>query len=59
MLALGLATYRLSRLLTYERVTTVFRLPFVDPNRGPTRPEGTRGVPKGEGLQLALGQLFT
>lgn len=59
LMALGFATFRLSRLVTYERVTTVQRLPFVDPNRGPTHPEGTRGMPRGQGLQLALGQLFT
>lgn len=57
--ALGLATYRLSRTAVYDRVTTVLRLPFVDPDRGPVNPEGTRGMPRGEGLQLSLGQLFT
>lgn len=59
LIALALATFRLSRTATYDRVTTVVRLPFVDPNKGPIQPEGTRGVPKGRGLRLALGQLFT
>ncbi|MGI5837455.1 MAG: DUF1360 domain-containing protein [Chloroflexota bacterium] len=59
IIALGLATFRLSRTATYDRVTAVVRLPFVDPNKGPIQPEGTRGMPKGSGLQLSLGQLFT
>jgi len=59
LLALGLATYRLSRTATHDRVTTVLRLPFVDPDRGPVQPEGTRGMPRGKGLRLAMGQLFT
>lgn len=58
-IALALATFRLSRTATYDRVTTVVRLPFVDPNKGPIQPEGTRGMPRGSGLQLSLGQLFT
>ena len=56
---LSLATFRLSRMATYDRVTTVLRLPFVDPDKGPVQPEGTRGMPRGSGLRLAIGQLFT
>lgn len=56
---LGLATYRLSRLLTYDRVTSVLRLPVVEEGRGTQHLEGTQEQAKGTGLQLALGQLFT
>lgn len=59
IVALALATFRLSRTATYDRVTSVVRLPFVDPNKGPIQPEGTRGMPRGRGFQLAMGQLFT
>ncbi len=56
---LGIATYRLSRLLAFDRVTSVFRLPFVEEGKGTQHLEGTQEQAKGSGLQLALGQLFT
>ena len=31
---LGIATFRFSRLITYDRVTQVLRLPFVDTGEG-------------------------
>jgi hypothetical protein len=56
---LGLGSYQLSRFLTYDKVTSVFRLPFVEEGKGPVHPEGTREVAKGSGLRLAIGQLLT
>jgi hypothetical protein len=56
---LGLATYRLSRLISHDRVTQYLRLPFVETGKGTEQIEGTQEEPKGEGLQLAIGQLLT
>lgn len=59
VLALGLATYRLSRLVAFDRVTSLLRSPFVRTVKGPGRPEGAREAPRGTGLRRALGELFT
>jgi hypothetical protein len=59
ILLLGLATYRLSRLISYDRVTQYLRIPFVEPGKGAEQVEGTSEEPKGEGLQYAVGQLLT
>jgi hypothetical protein len=56
---IGIATYRLSRLVTYDRVTSVLRQPFVEEGRGEENLEGTIQRPKGTGLQRALGELLT
>lgn len=56
---LGLATYRLSRLISYDRVTQYLRFPFIEPGQGAEQIEGTSEEPKGEGLQHAIGQLLT
>jgi hypothetical protein len=56
---LGLATYRLSRLISYDRVTQYLRFPFIEPGKGAEQIEGTREEPKGQGLQHAIGQLLT
>ncbi len=56
---LGLASYQLSRLAAYDKVTSVFRLPFVQEGKGPLHPEGTQEEAKGSGIQLAIGQLVT
>jgi hypothetical protein len=56
---LGLATYRLSRLISYDRVTQYLRFPFIEPGKGAEQIEGTREEPKGEGLQYVIGQLLT
>lgn len=55
---LGLATFRFSRLLAYDRVTQVLRLPFVRVGEGYEQLEGTQEEPKGSGLQRSLGQLL-
>ncbi len=56
---LGLASFQLSRVITYDKVTSTFRLPFVEEGKGPQHPEGTQEQAKGSGLQLAIGQLLT
>jgi hypothetical protein len=58
VLLLGVATYKLSRLLARDTVTSVLRAPF-------TEFEGSAGngevneKPRGTGLQHALGELLT
>jgi hypothetical protein len=58
LLIIGLATFRLSRLVAHDRVTSVLRLPFVEEGKGEEQIEGTKEQPKGRGLQLAVGQLL-
>jgi len=59
LLLLGMATYRLSRLIARDRVTSFLRAPFVEL----VGPAGAQGEvverPRGTGLQLELGQLLT
>lgn len=59
LVLLGLASYQLSRLINYDKVTSPLREPFVDLDKGPLHPEGTRGEAKGSGLRLVIGQLMT
>lgn len=54
---LGVATFRLSRLLSHDRVTSVLREPFVERGRGEEQIEGTKEEPKGTGMRRALGEL--
>jgi ABC-type Fe3+-siderophore transport system permease subunit len=57
---LGVATFRLSRMVTKDRVTAVFRLPFVYEGRGEEALEGTKEEPKAEaGWRQDIGQLIT
>jgi hypothetical protein len=56
---IGIATFRLSRLIAYDRVTSVLRQPFVEEGRGEENLEGTIQQPKGTGLQRSLGELLT
>ena len=56
---LGLASYQLSRLIAVDKVTSVFRQPFVEEGKGPLHPEGTREEATGSGRRLAIGQLLT
>ncbi|MDX1664736.1 MAG: DUF1360 domain-containing protein [Candidatus Promineifilaceae bacterium] len=55
---LGVATYRFSRLVTYDRVTQVLRLPFIERGEGYRQIEGTQEQPAGHGLRRSLGQLL-
>ena len=53
---LGVATYRLSRLLTKDSVTAVFRAPFTTFAR-PTGNGEVEEKPRGTGIRHALGEL--
>ncbi|MDP9372765.1 MAG: DUF1360 domain-containing protein [Chloroflexota bacterium] len=59
LVLLGLATYRLTRILSADAVTSVVRQPFVEEGKGEEKIEGTQEQPKGSGLQRAIGQLVT
>lgn len=54
---LGLATYRMGHLLSYDRVMEPLRSFFTDTIPDPTG-EGESVEPKGQGFQLAMGQLL-
>ena len=59
LLLLSIGTYRLSRLITKDRVTSFFRAPFAR-YKGPSeRPSEVSEEPRGEGLQRAIGELVT
>jgi hypothetical protein len=55
---LGLATFRLGRLVSYDRVTEPFRHPFTE-----TVPDSTGAgetvVPRGNGIRQTIGQLLS
>lgn len=58
MLLLGVATYKLSRLISKDRVTAPFRAPFVEYEDSAGASE-LKEKPRGEGLQRAVGDLLT
>jgi hypothetical protein len=53
----GVATYKISRLLAKDRVTSVLRAPFTR-YEGEAGPSEVSEAPRGRGLQLALGELL-
>jgi len=59
LLVLGGATYKLSRLISRDRVTSFLRAPFTEL----TGPSSTQGEviekPRGRGIQRGLGELLT
>ena len=55
---LGAATYRLSRIVTKDRVTTALRAPFAE-YVGPAGAGEVEEESRGRGLQKALGELLT
>jgi hypothetical protein len=57
LLLVGVGTYKLSRLLSKDRVTSFLRAPFTEPVRagGPGEVEEKA---RGQGLRLALGELL-
>jgi hypothetical protein len=57
-LLLALATHKLSRLITKDRVTSPFRAPFARFEEATGAGE-VKESPRGRGLQRALGELFT
>jgi hypothetical protein len=56
---IGVATYRLSRVISHDRVTQYLRMPFIETGKGTEQVEGTQEEPKGEGLRRAIGELVT
>lgn len=53
----GVATYKISRLVAKDRVTSVLRAPFTR-YEGDAGPSEVSEQPRGRGLQLALGELL-
>ena len=57
---LGIATFRMSRLVTADRVTSILRRPFVEEGVGEEQLEGVVQKPREEGgIVQAVGQLIT
>ena len=59
LVLLGLATHQLSRMLTKEKIATVVRAPFAEPEGPSEIPAEVEEAPQGTGLQRALGELLT
>jgi hypothetical protein len=57
LVAAGLATHKLSRLIAKERATAFLRAPFVRYQEGTGQGEVSE-EPRGTGLQLAIGELL-
>jgi hypothetical protein len=55
---LGVATYKLSRLIAKDSVTSVVRAPFTQ-YQGPSGASELNERPRGRGMQKALGELLT
>jgi hypothetical protein len=53
----GVATYKISRLIAKDRVTSVLRAPFTR-YEGESGPSEVSESPRGRGLRLALGELL-
>ena len=58
VLLLGVATYKLSRLIAKDWVTSPLRAPFTT-YEGPASGPELRESPRGHGLRRALGELLT
>jgi hypothetical protein len=58
LVLLGVATHKLSRLLTKDWVTSFVRAPFVE-LEGPAGPGEVNERPRGTGLRRAVGELLT
>jgi hypothetical protein len=58
LLLLGTATFKLSKLIAKDWVTSPLRAPFTRYDRAASGPEVNES-PRGSGMQLALGELLT
>jgi hypothetical protein len=58
LLTTGAATHKISRLVTKDRVASVFREPFVKDQERAGHGE-VSGKPRGRGIQRAIGELLT
>jgi hypothetical protein len=54
----GIATYKIARILTKAKVTSPIRAPFAR-TQGKSGPAEVADLPRGEGLQRALGDLLS
>ena len=57
VLLLGVAAFRLSRMLSKDKVTSFLRAPFTE-YKGPGGPGEVEELPRGRGVQRALGELL-
>lgn len=55
---MAVGTYKLSRLIAKDRITSFFRAPFTRYKRESERPSEVEEEPRGEGLQRAIGELL-
>jgi len=55
---LAVGTYKISRLLTKDWVTSFYRAPFATYKGAASGPE-VNEEPRGQGMRLAIGELFT
>jgi Protein of unknown function (DUF1360) len=56
---LSIGTYKLSRLIAKDRITSFFRAPFTRYQGSSERPSEVSEEPRGEGVQRAIGELVT
>lgn len=59
LVLLSVATYKLSRLIAKDRVTSFLRAPFTRFKGESDRPGEVNEEPRGHGLQQAIGELLT
>jgi hypothetical protein len=56
---IGVATHKLSRLITKDRISAFVRAPFAEPRGESPMPGEVEDRARGDGLQAAVGQLLT
>jgi Protein of unknown function (DUF1360) len=56
---LAIGTYKLSRLIAKDRITSFFRAPFTRYTGESDRPSEVEEEPRGDGLRRAIGELVT
>ena len=59
LVLLSIGTYKLSRLIAKDRITSFFRAPFVRYKGSSERPSEVSEEPRGDGIQRAVGELVT
>lgn len=55
---MSIATYKVSRLIAKDRITSFIRMPFTRYEGESERPGEVSEEPRGEGIQLAIGELL-
>jgi Protein of unknown function (DUF1360) len=59
VILMGIATHKLSRTVTKDKVASFVRAPFAEPNADGSLPGEVEDRARGEGLRAAVGQLLT